>query len=195
MSMSVTSFSSSLAIIGLLLGGCASTGEFVADQLDPVTAVTSTRTTKPLVLYRDESALAAHARDYIYIGPVEVNRMGGYTYFLWFGIWSTLQDRNVSAERDGFESVVLFVDGEPLGLELTGWTHSSIGASEPIYPKPVATSADAYYAVTLDQIRLIAGARDIRLQTSDIGAASYEPWDSTESASAGLRAFLDAVAY
>lgn len=165
------------------------------DQLDPLTGVTATRATVPLVLYREQSGLAAHARDFVYLGPIEVNRMGDYRYYLWLGIWSTVQDRDVSAQRDGFESIVLFVDGEPLALELAGWTPAAAGLSEPVYPKPVASAADAYYAVTLDQVRLIARATDIRLQGIGFGNASYEPWDQQASAMRSLAAFVDAVSY
>ena len=40
--------------------------------------------------------------------------MGEYSYFLWLGIWSTISDADRSYERDGFESITLFADGEPL---------------------------------------------------------------------------------
>lgn len=193
--MSVISCFFRVGFAALFLTACGSPGPPVTDDLDPVTGVTSTRTTQPIVLFRDNSALAAHARDYVYIGPVEINRMGSYTYFLWLGIWSTHHDRDVSSQRDGFESIVLFVDGEPLGLDLAGWTHSSIGISEPLYPKPVSTSADAYYAVTLDQIRLIAQSSELRLQTGGFDAASYEPWDNPARAVSGVKAFLEAVSY
>ena len=180
-----------IALVTLLMGGCRSSGPPVSDQLDSVTGVTVTRSTAPLVLYRDNSALAAHARDFVYVGPIQVNRMGDYSYFLWLGIWSTMQDQNISGQRDGFESVVVFADGEPLRLELHGWTRSSIGVSEHVYPSPTATAANAYYAVTLDQIRLITQAREIRLRTSRFGDESYEPWRDPTRALSSFREFLN----
>jgi hypothetical protein len=180
-----------LVLATLLLGGCGSSGPLVSDQLDPVTGVTVTRSTVPLVLYRDHSALAAHARDFVYVGPIQVNRMGNYNHFLWLGIWSTMQDQNISEQRDGFESIVVFADGEPLRLELHGWTRSSIGVSEHVYPAPTATAANAYYAVTLDQIRLITQARDISLRTSGFRDESYEPWSDPTRALSSFREFLN----
>jgi len=180
-----------IAVVTLLVAGCGGSGSLLSDQLDPVTGVTVTRSTAPLVLYRNHSAAAAHARDYVYIGPIQVNRMGNHSYFLWLGIWSTMQDQNISEQRDGFESIVLFADGEPLQLELQGWTRSSIGVSEHVYPSPTATAANAYYAVTLDQIRLITQARDISLRTSGFRDKSYEPWSDPTRALGSFREFLN----
>jgi hypothetical protein len=91
--------------------------------------------------------------------------------------------------------VVIFVDGEPLPLEVSGWTSSAIGASEPVFLKPVASAADAYYAVTVDQLRLIAEAADVRLQSTGPGGVSYEPWDDQRSGKSGLVEFLASSVY
>jgi len=176
-------------LVALLLASCGSTQTLVSGQIDPVTGVTVTRGKVPLVFYRDNSSRAAHARDFAYVGPLAVNRMGDYRYFLWLGIWSSLDDRAMSSQRDGFESIVVFADGEPMRLELEGWTLSAIGVSQPVYNKPTATAADAYYTVTMDQIRLIAQATDIRLHTGN-HLGSYELWDSQKTALNSLQQFV-----
>jgi hypothetical protein len=132
---------STIFLATLLVTGCVSTSTLVEERLDLGTGVTVTHSTAPVVLYRDNSAYAAHARDYVYVGPVEINRMGEYSYYLWLGIWSTVSDAERAFQRDGFESITLFADGEPLQLELVGWTLESIGVSEPVYVKPVAGRA------------------------------------------------------
>ena len=180
------------AILATLLGaGCVSTTTLVEEKLDLGTGVTVTHTTAPIVLDRDNSAYAAHARDYVYLGPVEINRMGEYSYYLWLGIWSTISDADRSYQRDGFESITLYADGEPLQLELLGWTLESIGVSEPVYVKPVASAADAYYRVTMDQIRLLANAQEIELHAGTAPVRVYLMWDRQGSAHASLREFLD----
>lgn len=178
-----------------MLGACGTSGPLITNQLDPNTGVTVTHMKSPLVLYRDDSARAAHARDFVYIGPLAVNRTGEYHHFLWLGIWSSMHDQGASAQRDGFESIVIFADGEPLRLELEGWTLSSIGVSQPVYDKPTATAADAYYPVTMDQIRVIAEARDIRLRTGGPRAESYEPWDNLSQGLSGIREFVRSLSY
>lgn len=183
----------SFALIALL-ASCSTSGPLIVQKLDHQTGVTVLRATKPLVLYRDNSAYAAYARDYVNIGPIEVNRMGTRDYFLWLGIWGTLRDdARLFRERDGFESIVLYADGEPLSLELAGWTFDSIGVSEPVYLKPVAGAADAYYRVTVDQIRLIATASDIVLRTGLVHSASYGLWDEQALPNASYKAFLSSA--
>ncbi len=180
----------SLILVTQLCAGCVSTSTLVEEKLDMGTGVTVTHATAPIVLYHDNSSYAAHARDYVYLGPVEINRMGDYSYYLWLGIWSTISDAERSFQRDGFESVTVYADGEPLQLELVGWTLESIGVSEPVYVKPVASAADAYYRVTMDQIRLIADAREIELHVGTAPVTIYLMWDRQGSAHASLREFV-----
>ena len=167
----------------------------VRDQLDPVTSVTISYCQTPMVFYRDVSGRAAYARDFVHLAPLEVNRGGDFRYYLWLGIWNTMEDPRADQSRDGFESIVIFADGEPLPLEIAGWTVAAIGASKPVYLKPVASAADAYYAVTVDQLRLIAEARDVRLKTTGSRNESYEPWDNQKSARKSLTEFLEGSVY
>jgi len=104
-----------------------------------------------------------------------------------------MQTADLSEHRDGFESIILFADGEALLLELSGWTPEAIGTSEPVYLKPVASAADAYYRVTADQIRLIAESRDIRLRTTGSSPKDFELWDDQKSARNDLTEFLTRV--
>ena len=184
-----------LILVMLLCAACVSTSTLVEEKLDMGTGVTVTHATAPIVLYHDNSSYAAHARDYVYLGPVEINRMGDYSYYLWLGIWSTISDAERSFQRDGFDSVTLYADGEPLQLELVGWTLESIGVSEPVYVKPVASAADAYYRVTIDQIRLIANAREIELHAGTAPVRVYLMWDRQGSAHASMREFVDRGLY
>ena len=171
--------------------GCAAPTSGVHDKLDPQTGVTVTSSGTPLVMYRDEPGRAAYARNFLHLGPIRVNRSGDYRYFLWVGIWSTMQTISPAEHQQGFDSIVLFVDGEPLLLDVTGWTPGAIGVSEPVYVKPVATSVDAYYRVTADQIRLIAESSDLRLRTTGSSPQDFEMWDQQKAAKISLQTFFD----
>lgn len=184
-----------IALYVLVTSGCSSDSAMVRDQLDPVTSVTISYCQTPMVFYRDVSGRAAYARDFVHLAPLEVNRGGDFRYYLWLGIWNTMEDPRADQSRDGFESIVIFADGEPLPLEIAGWTVAAIGASKPVYLKPVASAADAYYAVTVDQLRLIAEARDVRLKTTGSRNESYEPWDNQKSARESLTEFLEGSVY
>lgn len=180
-------------LMTLLLAACGGSQLLVKDKLDLQTGVTVTRSTQPLILYRDRSAISAHARDYVYVGPIETNDMGRRRYFLWLGVWSTSEKSSRASELDEFESIVIYADGEPLGLNVTGWNPAAIGVSDAVYVKPVASATDAFYAVTIDQIRMIAEARDVELRTGPTASGHYLRWEASAAAAAGLRAFVQEV--
>jgi hypothetical protein len=185
-------FASTL-MVALVLAACGGTPALVSDRLDPLTGVTVTSVTKPLVFYRDRSAQAAYAKDYVYLGPVEVNTMGRRDYFLWLGIWGSSDSADRSKQMDNFESIVVYADGEPLNLEVKGWTPASIGLSESVYVKPVASATDGYYRVTIDQIRLMAEARDLEIRAGSTHPHRYTLWDSASTTSASMQAFVREV--
>jgi hypothetical protein len=101
-----------------------------------------------------------------------------------------MQNADSGEPRNGFESIVIYADGEPLALELTGWTPAAIGATEPVYVRPVASAADAYYEVTVDHLRLIAASEDVRVQSTGPATRTYELWDKQKSAKQSLNEFL-----
>jgi len=48
---------------------------------------------------------------------------------------------------------------------------------------------------TMDQIRVIAEASDIRLRTGGPRAESYEPWDNLSQGLSGIREFVRSLNY
>lgn len=184
------------AALVVVLASCASGPSALTHEfLDTGTGVTVTASRVPLVLYRDNPSAAAYARNVVHLGPVEVNRSGEYRYYLWVGIWNTLQSPDTAASRDGFETIVIVVDGESMALDLAGWTPAAINASAPVYLRPVASAAEAYYPLTVDQIRFIAEARNISLRTTGYSPREYVLWSAQGSARQGLLTFLDRVGY
>lgn len=179
--------------IGLLLAaivGCAASPQRTQELLDPQTSATITYSPSTILLYRNDPAQAAYARNLVSLGPLQINRSGHYQYFLWLGIWNTNFKASEANGRDGFDSIVLFADGEPLTLDVSGWTPSTISASEPVYLQPVASALDAYYEVTVDQLRLIAEADDLSLLTTGFRSQSFELWDEQVGARQDFKRFV-----
>ena len=175
--------------------GCSSSTALTGETLDPLTSATISFSEHPLVFYRDVSGRAAFAKDYVYLAPVAVNRSGDYRYFVWLGIWTVNGEAFTDTARDGFESIVLVADGEPLQLEIAGWTIDAIGASEPVYVKPVASAADAYYELTFDQLRQLAEADNLRLQIGGNDSDRFGPWDKQRPGKAALLEFVNGPTY
>lgn len=181
------------ALTLFLFAGCAGTGEPVLQRLDPETGATITRASAPFVMYRDMSAQSAFGREYVYVGPVQVNNMGERRHYLWLGIWGTSDANDRGDTMRDFESIVIYANGEPLGLEVSGWTPGSIGASDSIYVQPVASAVSGYYRVTIDQMRLIAESRDLEIRAGTTLPQRFFPWDSIASTSELLTAFLQDI--
>ena len=175
--------------------GCSSNPALTGEKLDPLTSATISYSEQPLVFYRDVAGRAALAKDFVYVAPVAVNRGGNYRYYIWLGIWTVAGEASTDATRDGFESILLIADGEPLQLEITGRTIDAIGVSEPVYSKPVASAADAYYELTFDQLRPLAEADDLRLLIGGNGRDMFEPWDDQRRGKAALLEFIDGPTY
>jgi hypothetical protein len=155
-----------------ILSACAAEQASVIEKLDELTAVTITHSRTPIIVSPNTHFDPAIARDYVQIGPIEINRMGSLQYFLWLGISETQHFEIKGEHPDGFESIVLIADDEKFPLNVHGWTHAAIGSSEAIYEKLFQSSVDAYYEVTPEQIRLLADADAIELHTT--GPSSTE---------------------
>ena len=181
-------------IVSIVLASCTS-APGVQEFLDPETSVTVSYTDTPVILYQDRSGRAAFSRDYVNVGPIQVNQMGRDRYYLWLGVWSTIETEHDDRRSAGFELVTIYADGEPMLLDLAGWTPKAIGATRPVYSKPVSSALDAYYEVSIDQIRVLSTASEIRVLTSGERSASYEMWDTNESATRGFREFLADVSF
>ena len=173
----------------LLASACATNTELVLSKLDPKTSVTITYNESPLVFYRALPSSSTLAKEHIYLGPVEVNRSGNYRYYLWLATWGSMDNEQNGPQQGRYESIEVVADGKPVTLKITGSSMRAIGASEPIYKKPVAWATEAYYDMTLDQLRLIAEANDLRVTYSST-SETFEPWNDQLSSKAGLAEFL-----
>jgi hypothetical protein len=109
----------------------------VFEYLDEQTAATITAAVQPLVFARERSDLAANARDYVSLAPIEINRSGERRYY-WFGyLWSTI-DRRTGGETLQGEALefVLLGDGRPIRLQPVSGTPRGHGIAQLPLPEP-----------------------------------------------------------
>ena len=146
-------------------------------QFDEDTGANITSLSQPLVFYRNKPWLASHARDYVYLGPIEVSRAGRRNYLLWFGIWSTIDELGRPSEsvRDVFQTVFLVADDEPMELQVSAWSGQELGMANSVYATPIDGASNAFYAVTRDQLRRLAQANSIMIHpnTDDPPGTEY----------------------
>ena len=174
----------------MMLTACATEQAAVVERLDDLTAVTITHARTPIVMSPDTPFDAGAARDYAQIGVIEVNRMGSLQYFIWLGISEIEYPESVSQHPDGYESIILILDGDEFPLELGGWTHPAIGASQAVYRKLFNSSVDAYYEVELELIQLMSDAESVEFLTTGPSPKKFVSWYRQEKAKDELAEFV-----
>lgn len=185
-SLSITVF----VLVGVFVSACSAGQPTVVQKLDERSAVTVTYGATPMVMSVDESYGRSNERRYVQIGSFEINRMGNRTYYLWLGISGLDESRMTSGSAAAFESVELLLDNQSLNLNVVGWSPGSVGVGEPVYRKLYATSIEAYYPITLEQIQLLANSTMPKIRTAGTEPVEYVPWYQQAAFKKGLEEFL-----
>ena len=134
-----------------------------------------------IVFARPVRTLAAGARDYAYIGPVEINRMGNRQYFLWVALASTVDRDLVGLAPEDAVALALVVDENPMVLPLREWDTT---LDTPPYDSTTPVYATLAAHTSLDQIHRIATANTVELHfivDTGANAARYQQWEGTWS--------------
>lgn len=148
----------------LILAGCASQPT-VKQWLDPVSSVTITAQTEPLVLVRASPAPNANERDYAQLAAIEVNRMGERKLYLVAILWTT--DELSSNQRTGFEDSFAQIDvklsDRTVALKKHEGEISELGIGEPALPLPIPGSRHIYFPVERNDLRAISQSSNVQL--------------------------------
>jgi hypothetical protein len=153
----------------------------VHQYIDTETGITLTGLQEPAIFYHASPRLAANVRDYLYVGPVEMNRMGKLANYLWIAEWSTIDRRpgesSVTPVASPFAEVVLFLDGLPMLLQDQHDKNDRKGVPLKPYSLPVDTINSVYMRVSRDQLRRIAAAKTMTISVSGIDRRrTYKLW-------------------
>lgn len=161
------------AIAVFVLSACAAQTP-VNSRLD-TSGLTIVTLDDAVVLARPVRQITAAARDYAYIGPVEINRMGNRDHYLWVGLASTVDRAFADVAPAGASSLALLVDGQPMKLPLSEW---SMTLDEPPYRSTVPIYATFSAHASLDQIQRIASANSVAVHiVTDSGQTThYQRW-------------------
>lgn len=153
----------------------------IASRLDTQTGVTYVTLEDALGFASSQPQLATSARDYVYVGPVEINRMGSREYFLWVGVATTIDRDLAGAVLPNTTAISFVLDGEPMLLPLQAW--SAVGRSAVPYLPPAPVLEDLGVAVSVDQISRIARAQQLELRLHSEGGKvrRFKTWDGKPS--------------
>ena len=166
-----------LLLASMLMAGCASKSPLMSERLDERTGVTITALDLPVTLAREAPDLAYSSRDYAFVGPVEFNRMGQRSYYLWIGMASTVDRSRTREAPPAPVALSILAAGVPLVVELEKWDD---GRGQTLYQTNLPVYATYRAAVSLDIIKLLANADTLRIGLE--GAAEswhYSTWSGT----------------
>jgi hypothetical protein len=178
-----------VSMVVLVAGGCASQPPDASRQyLDERSAATVTVAPGSLVFARDRPELAVHARDYLTLVPVDVNRAGKHVMYFYGYIWSTIDKRRLPASDDRTGQFELVADGRRIPLVPVKAHPRELGLAERPVPAP-SDSARLLISVTdRETLEFLAAAGEIRAVAQHDGISErYELWkDNRELLLAGL---------
>jgi hypothetical protein len=151
--------SSSLLSIQLCLTivmvGCATTSQPVADRLDPNTATTVSVIHKPVEL-AGESGHGATGTPFAFFAPFQTDRAGNLASYLWVSAPS-IQGSQITPK--------MMCDERVLALQEISNDLAQIGLSSPPYTSPVPWNRQWYFQLPEDVLDCLAQARTVALET------------------------------
>ena len=106
----------------------------------------------------ERPGLSAIAKDFLFVGPMSVNRNGERRQYLWFGIATTIDRRLTGAGTFDASAVVVNVDGTPMTFDLVPW---SSDPEQTPYDPGIDSFQSFAARVTGSQLRQLSGAREI----------------------------------
>jgi hypothetical protein len=145
-----------LAALVCVTAACQS-GSGVRETLDARTGITWTTDRAPVVFARTEARYSRSARDYLYLGPVEVNRQGTRDYYLWVGVATTLDRGYLAPRLELPDKLYVELGGEVIEFVLQPWgSLAPMAGTAPAYATAVELHAELAARVTADQIARLA---------------------------------------
>jgi hypothetical protein len=183
-----------VALFALLLAsppGARAGEDPVREYLDEITAASITVAVDSLVFARERSDLAANARDYVTLAPIEINVTGKRSYF-WSGyIWSTIDRRDRQPLLAPGDELVLLADGRPIRLRSDTRSLRDHGVGQPPTRVPARTAVAVLFVADRESIAYAARATELHIEL--IHAGTSEPFALWKDTRAALRAWVERV--
>lgn len=157
------------------------TAQRLTEQLDRETGVTVTSQGEPVAFARPQPQFSRSARDYLFLGPFEINRQGQRTYYLWVGVGTTLDRGYLAPQTPAPSTLYVSVNDEPVELSLHELADLGLGVKT-VYATKVPLRAEYFARITLDQLRLFANAKfdEVVVKTDQPTVERYAEWGNKQ---------------
>ncbi|MGB5102916.1 MAG: hypothetical protein WBO04_06285 [Steroidobacteraceae bacterium] len=162
--------------VGVLAGCAVAPTDGAREYLDERTAATITVGAPTLVFARERPELAVHARDYLTLVPIDVNRAGSHAQYFYAYVWSTIDKRGAddAAGRARFE---LLADGRRIPLAPVPGKPRDLGIGTPPLPAPARSVQVLLSATTREAQAFVATADEIiAVAVLDEAAEPFPLW-------------------
>ena len=153
-------------LLGMAAGlalGCAGQSQKTVEVLDPRTGVTVGVLDDPIEFVQLSGVAFGKRSNFAYLGPVEWNRMGSYSYGLWVHIapGNDVQPADIRAPA----ALSLLLDDGPMVLTPIDPPALVGDAYRPV----VSWGQTAYFALTVPGLKRLAASRRLDLQCRAVG--------------------------
>ncbi len=178
-----------VAIVVLSAGGCVSPSqEGTREYLDETTAVTVTVASGELVFARERPDLAVHARDYLTLVPIDVNRAGTHRQYFYGFVWSTIDKRGSRADDAPSGRFEIVADDRLIPLVPVIAPPRQLGLAEPPVRAPSRSARLVVAETDHETLGFLATASSIRAILHENGLdESYELWTRSPGSLLALR--------
>ncbi len=180
-----------LAVVAIALasGACASPPSDGSRQyLDEKSAATVTVTRNALVFARDRPEFAVHARDYLTVVPIDVNRMGSHAIYFYCYAWSTIDKRSSITGGGGSAQFEIIADGRRIPLVPMNATARELGLAEPPLRAPSGSARLLIARTDRETLAIVANAGEISAAELNDGLSEpYVLWSGNPGALLALR--------
>jgi hypothetical protein len=178
-----------VAMLLLLVSACASRpSDGPRQYLDQKSAATVTVSEGALVFARERPELAVHARDYLTLVPVDVNRMGTHVLYFYGFVWSTIDKRGSQARDDDAVQFEIVADGRRIPLVPVRASPHELGLGDPPVRAPSKSARLLIAETDRDALAYLAAAGTIRAAELHDGVSeTYELWSGNPGSLAALR--------
>ncbi|HZF25901.1 MAG TPA: hypothetical protein VEZ88_06530 [Steroidobacteraceae bacterium] len=181
------------ATLYLLLAACAAAPDRVREQLDEQTGVTVTRMGKALEFYSPRPDQGLQATSFAYLGPLEVNRMGARSTYLWLSVLPGSDAQGRAFEQDAPRQLRFFIDTESFEPEIAATAGKQIDLGARAYPRPARWAREIYLSASPELLGKLATASTLALEINS-GDGEWRRYDLWKPDLEGLRAFVAEIA-
>lgn len=160
--------------IAIVLTGCSTST--VREYLDDETAATVSVSTDSWIFARERPDLAVNARDYVTVTPVQTNRGGQRTLYLYCQLWSTIDRRRDKSIVPSTAALALAADDRRFPLPSGAPDLRRLGFGRAPVEREHPGAEIRLAVIDIDALRFLSGANELKVTAAGDEMDYFLPW-------------------